>query len=326
MFNLIKKYIPTARLVSDNKEILIRCRYCNDSDNPDHAHMYISNDELLEYHCKKCGASGRVTKSKLISWGIVDYEILKRINNIPYQHYRNNKNYFIRQCPLLNYINEELAIKKIQYINNRLGINITSDDIIQNKIVLNLSDLLNINNIQTITRKPYVVETLNNKYLGFLSYDNSSINMRNIESNEYRYINYNLFKDNIDSSGKFYIIPSNIEINKLTRVHIAEGPFDILGVKYNLVNYDSMYNDIFIAVRGISYQTVISFILQEVGIIHPIFNIYLDNGIKNSVTENIISILKNIPCELYFLRNSYFNEKDFGVPKSRIKVNIQKIF
>lgn len=326
MYNLIKKYIPSARLVSDNREILIRCRYCNDSDNPNHAHMYISNNELLEYHCKKCGASGRITKSKLISWGIIDYEILKKIGNNQHTYTQSNKNYFVRHCPNLSFIDESLALKKVKYINKRLGIDITMDDIIENKIVLNLKDLLSINNITSLTRKPNIVETLNENYLGFLSYDNSSINMRNIVSDDYRYVNYTIFNDNIDSSGKFYIIPTNIEINKLTRVHIAEGPFDILGVKYNVVEYDPNYNDIFIAIRGISYQTVISFILQEVGIIYPIFHIYLDNGIKQYVTQNIINILKYIPCELYFFKNKFPNQKDFGVPKSLINVNVEKIF
>lgn len=326
MYNLIKKYIPSARLVSDNREILIRCRYCNDSDNPNHAHMYISNNDLLEYHCKKCGASGRVTKSKLISWGIIDYELLKRIKNNQHMYTHSNKNYFVRNCPNLSFVNNSLALKKINYINERLGLNITMNDVIENKIVLNLKDLLSVNNITSLTRKPNIVTMLNENYIGFLSYDNSSINMRNIVSNEYRYINYTLFNDNIDSSGKFYIIPTNIEINKLTRIHIAEGPFDILGAKYNVAEFNPNYNDIFIAIRGISYQTVISFILQEIGIIHPIFHIYLDNGIKQYVTQNIINILKHIPCELYFLRNKYLDQKDFGVPKSFIDLDTQKIF
>lgn len=324
MFNLIKKYIPSAKLVSNNTEILIRCRYCNDSDNPEHAHMYISNNELLEYHCKKCGASGRVTKSKLISWGITDYNILKRIGNNNYSNIKS-KNYFIRNCPTLDVINQELASKKIEYIKERIGVSISFNDIINNKIVLNIFDLLSLNNITSLTRKYHMVEDLNNNYLGFLSYDNSSINMRNIFSNNYRYINYNIFNDKIDSSGKFYVIPSELHTNKITRVHISEGPFDILSIKYNIVEKSEKYNDLFIAVRGISYQTVIKFILQEIGIIYPLFYIYLDNGIKPNITYNIRNILNNIPCELYFLNNEYMNEKDFGVPKNKIKVKQIKI-
>lgn len=316
-FRKIKNYFPSAKLVSDGKEILIRCRFCPDSDNPNHAHMYISNDNMLQYHCKKCGSHGRITKSKLISWGVTDYEILKNIKSCD-GNYVSNKIYNVRNMITTNsYNNLDLAKDKLQYINNRLGTNLDFNDIDSNKIILNINDFMANNYINK------QANFLNYNFVGFLSYDNSSINLRDISGkSKYRYYNYNIF-DN-ETSGSFYLLPTDIDILKPTNVHLSEGPFDILGIKYNL-QHRLDQNNIFISCRGISYKSILIFILTELGIINPIFHIYLDNGVPDYVTNNIISLLSNISCSIYFHNNIYENEKDFGVPRDRIILNSIKI-
>ena len=320
-YNLIKQHFPSAQLVADGKEILIRCLYCNDSDNPNHAHFYISNSPKLEFHCKKCGSSGRITKNKLKKWGIYDFNFLSKVSDEEY----SNIKYKIYKRPLnLNIINDKLAKSKLSYINNRLGLNLDINDLQSNKIVANIKDTLVINNIEP-TSKDFIINNLQNNYVGFMSSDNTMVNMRDISNTKkYRYNNYQLYK-NIESTGRFYLMPTFLDYSKLTKVHIAEGPFDILSIKYNVALIDDYFNNIFISIGGISYQTVLSYILSELGIISPEFNIYLDNDTKPHVIRNILALLENIPTKVILHRNIFENEKDFGVPKNRIIIKSECI-
>ena len=56
-------------------------------------------------------------------------------------------------------------------------------------------------------------------------------------------MNYNLFSpDQLAGTSKYYIIPNAIDTIKLVKIHIAEGPFDILSIFYNL-NNGNKYNN-----------------------------------------------------------------------------------
>ena len=140
--------IPSAKLCSGGKELVLRCKYCEDSKNPNHAHMYINlgyNDTPLFFNCFKCHTSGIVTHDKLLSWGLnVDINSMSKL--IGYNKYvlsldknkkYNNNNTVYR---LNNYYisNNKLSEVKLKYINKRLGLNLTYNDLLENKIVLNL--------------------------------------------------------------------------------------------------------------------------------------------------------------------------------------------
>ena len=61
--------------VSGGKDVVIKCKYCNDRS----GHMYVwlpTKDHPAIFHCVKCDASGLLTSSKLLEWGINDPEIL----------------------------------------------------------------------------------------------------------------------------------------------------------------------------------------------------------------------------------------------------------
>ena len=101
----------------------------------------------------------------------------------------------------------ELAKEKLKYINDRLGIKMTFKEALDNKIVFNLYELLGGNGVKYLTREQFVGDILQQNFLGFLSYDNGFINMRNIrkpgiiqyDKLDKRYINYNIF-NNTDNS------------------------------------------------------------------------------------------------------------------------------
>lgn len=319
-FNKLKYYIPEAKLVSDNKEILIRCRFCPDSKNMYHAHMYIANDGTYRYHCKKCSSQGVITKSKLIEWGITDFEMLKLIKSGDGARYhdKNSKDIYIKPTRTFDSFNNiKLSEEKLNYINNRLGLSLTYEEASKNKIIINLNDFC-INNefyFNNNFSKP-----LNENYMGFLSYDNTSINMRCINNfSEKRYYNYTINK-NVESTARFYLIPTYIDIYRATTIHISEGPFDILSIKYNL-DHDMNQNNIFISVGGISYMTIIKFIFIKLGIINPTINLYLDNDMDEKIKNNLFYKLRNlVNCNIYTINNIFENQKDFGVSKDKIKI------
>jgi len=78
--NAIKSFYPDAKPASGNREIVVRCPYCGDSDNKRHAHFYISvpesDKDLPRYDCKKCPQCGILTDEVLRKLGCNDSSLL----------------------------------------------------------------------------------------------------------------------------------------------------------------------------------------------------------------------------------------------------------
>lgn len=335
--NYLKQNLPVAKEASGGKEVYCKCRYCNDGKSSDHGHMYISIPrdigDISVYYCQKCHSSGIVDNRTLIDWGIYSPEIAEYLLNKINTGDRNKVDRYKekRYNTLNGVIDYELSESKISYLYQRLGIRFSEYQIIQSNIILNLKDILYINNINNFTRNYNIIEELNRYFIGFLSYDKNYINMRRIVGegvvNNYidkRYINYNIYNSK-NTNGKFYILKCNIDVNTNLRipVHIAEGPIDILSIKYNL---DRDFG-IFAAVTGSGYKGLIQNIMNSYRVYFIEIHIYPDNDIHGD--DNIMIDLKrflslyNIP--LYIHRNTYNGEKDFGVPKNRINEIIYEL-
>ena len=299
--------------------------------------MYInvdfSNNEPSYFYCQKCHTSGIVNTNKLIEWNIYDSNIslelasynkkvLKLPQNLKYRDkiIYNINNYIINE--------DELSRYKLKRINDRLGINLSFKDAIEKKIIINLKNLLDSNRLQ-YTRNPNIINQLDANFIGFLSYDNAFINMRNLEIGEVyhtidkRYVNYNVF-NKYDNTTKFYIIPNNIDILKPIRIHIAEGPFDILSILYN-VNDGVLGNDVYAAATGSSYKGILRFILINLKFINIEVHFYPDADIDNSKIISIKDELNLRYINFYIHRNAYPGEKDFGVRKDHIIDNIIQV-
>lgn len=332
--NMIRMAYPEVKVASGGREVILRCMFCGDSDNKRHAHFYISvpqtRDELSFYHCKKCNSHGLVTDDLLRKIGCTDtqtiveflkhntevlalpkYKTLKMIDIYPLQWDK------IRKAPN--------NMQKLQYIGSRIGWNnISFADIVRLKIFLNLYDIININRLE-LTRDQYITNALDNNFIGFISYDNSFSNMRLCIDGDIpsainkRYINYELVKKPEDSKN-YYVIPTKINVLDPTpvRIHVTEGPFDILSVFYNL-NNQQIQQSAYIACGGKSYLQAIEFILEETGIINYEIHVYPDADVNDwYVNTRIIQKLAGLQTTIYVHRNAYPNEKDFGVPKERI--------
>jgi hypothetical protein len=337
--NFLLNKFPDAHNASGNKEVSLRCRFCGDSStNLRATHFYVSlgsEDKPPLYFCFKCGEKGILTPDilmALVDCG-QDAELLCDLRNHNTKSIRANKNRLNRNKVYRvsnKYIrNDDLSNAKLHYINKRLGLNLTFDDMIKNKIVLNLLDLLNYNHINKYTRYDNIVKELDDSFIGFLSMNNGFINLKNLRKpgtvNKYidlRYVNYSIFESE-ENSRRFYTIPtkSNILSPEPIQIHIAEGPFDILSIFYNLYKGNRRQN-IYTAIGGKSYLNVIKLFLSGLGIMNCIFHLYIDNDVSDYEIKPIFELLSPIGIKLFIHRNIYPGEKDFGVKLEKIKDQI----
>ena len=337
-FEILKQYLIdnyNAKVASGGREIIKRCHICGDSRDLSDAHMYIGmRNGAIVYNCFKCNACG-----------IVDGKFLRDMDcydpNIIYAVQSQNKNssgsnstnlgsfkIYKPKSMVIPYSNNEFAAKKLNYIRNRLGIQIEYNNLIDYKIILNLKDFLTANNITNYTREPQLVDLLDKFFMGFLSMDNSYVIMRRLipegklpKCIDTRYVNYNIWGSN--NGVKTYIIPSVIYPQKHLEIHIAEGCFDILSIRMNLVPDAS--NSIFCAISGKSYMSVVKYFITAYGFIGFTLHIYPDNDIDDREMIKIKQAISIFNIKLFIHRNTYPGEKDFGVPKNRINESIAEL-
>lgn len=336
MKNLLLK-IPGASLASGGREVVMKCRYCDDRAK----HMYVSlpvDNNIMLFNCFRasCQAKGIVTHDKLIEWGVYEspddlIEVTKynkRVSSLDKNRKFNDRDVYKLNNTFVS--QNRLSELKLTYINKRIGTQMTYDDVLRNKIILNLKDLLDANNITKYTRHNNIIEQLDESFIGFISQDNAFVNMRNLregkvyDSIDKRYINYNIF-NKIDNTQRFYTIPANIDLCNPNRIklHVAEGPFDILSIYYNLRHQEP--HSIYSAILGGHYLSIIKHFINRMKLINLEIHIYMDNDVSNTILYEIGDILAvyQIPC--YIHRNMYEGEKDFGVPLDRINEQIYRL-
>ena len=343
---LLMDNIPTAKLASGGSEIICKCFDC--PDDGDHHHLYISipqtEDDLSFYNCFKCSSKGIVNQHTLMKWGIYSLDFNISITNHNNRVMRNPKNFKyaldgICKLTYKNITDNQLSQRKLAFINNRLGTNLTLDDCIKNKIVLNISDVFKQNNhITNFTRHDNVMKLLEQYFLGFISYDNNYINMKNLVHNkgilyekldDTRYVNYNIFNKQ-ENSMKFILLPCEVNIcdPNPVKVHLAEGPFDILSVKYNLRK--EFYNNIYCAVTGNTFKGVLRHLITIVKLMNIELHLYPDNEPAKGgrpgteqVVRSIVNYIEPFGFPIYVHLNK--NGKDMGVHKDTIQESIQRI-
>lgn len=342
-FEALKQYLIQnygAKTASGGKEIVKRCHICGDSKDKTDAHMYIGlNNGRIVYNCFKCNANGLVDGLFLRGMGCYDHNIIIAVQEQNKQNQNSNQSnpnrykylkHVYSFIPSYNVNYDEFTQRKLDYLEKRLGIKFSIHDVRNYKIVLNILEFLNQNNITFYTRHPNIMDLLNKYFVGFLSMDNTYIILRRVipEGNlpsfiDTRYVNYNIF--NLEDGGtKFYTIPSNIYTDKPLSIHIAEGVIDILSIRMNLMSH--IENGLFSAICGKSYSSLIRHYIVNYGFVNFDLHLYIDNDVDNG---GIIKIKDDLRIfngiNLYTHRNSFPGEKDFGVPKDRIDDSIFSI-
>lgn len=345
--------VPVLKILQRNftelkragNEYVIRCRFCGDSKNKSSAHFYINiGDEntVPLYHCFKCERSGVLTPAvlrELIGDNNITREdindlteISKNISSkINLSRIRSGYNKLIRNTTwVLPTDNVSFLKEKLDYINDRLCLKLSVQEAQNLKIVFSIKNLLSANNLSP-NRSKDIIDELDKHFIGFLSIDNGFLTMRNINDTDgylkdSRYINYSIYNEKGNNHLRYYCIPA--KINKLSKkpvqIHVAEGCFDILSIYYNLRNKNND-NNVYICSNGKGYYNVIRELCVKFGLYNIVLNIYPDNDVSDNALNYYLRRLYKLCVPVYFHRNSYDGEKDFGVPRDRIHEVVYKV-
>lgn len=347
LYYFLKRNLRVVYKTGIGDETRIRCPFCGDSQkDPTSAHMYINNKPPFKFYCFKCSSYG-VVNDKLLN-RIIDGESTYDISQYIKQkskEYRGKDNIKLNSKRTQAYFNKKIDfsvtdnkyLEKLEYLNNRLGINLTEKDLEKFKIVLNIEDFF-IKNGLNIKERFYNDKLikqfyqLKKDYIGFLSADRNIIIFRNIRpdcTKEERYNNLRVFLMDDYETKKTYIVSTNIDIYKpYYKVIIAEGVIDILGIYHHL--YSNMKDDtnyIFLANNGKSYSTTLK-LLNSLSLLNNEITIYSDSDVginlyrklkKNSpeFRMNKITVYYNTKTEIGE-DGKEIKYKDYGVTKDKI--------
>lgn len=339
--NFLITNMQLGHMIPSGKEFTCRCPFCGDSRSDQfttsfYINMDPSSEQFLLYHCFRanCGANGIVNDEFFDIIGYNDRKTIKDINE-----YLNTKSVNVggkyrsrTSKQLYNAINTQSKVseKKLHYINKRLGLNLGYQDLYDLKINLSMAELLKMNEITVLPDREFWYSKLNDYGIAFISAYNDYLIIRDVSKSNLlgkRYTNVNIF-DKYDNVTKAYCIPAEIDLisPEPTVINISEGAFDIISIKYNL-NIDRKYpNQIFLAACGSNLISTIKSYIEQYGLINCRINIFSDSDVKKEKYNPLYKLkpyLQKFDVTVYY--NDMKGEKDFGVPKERIKIIKSKL-
>lgn len=313
--------------------IKTRCVLCGDSHkDPNKKRLYIKCDyndpsEPVTYICFNCNEYGLLTPDMLnmiIGDDLETIQQLKRINKFAIRdsgtmkinRYKNNQEINLKIPPPMKTMD---TVKKIRYLNKRIGYNIPIEDYDKLKLVFSISDLLNLNSLHLPSKYQNYIELYDRDYIGFLSVKNEYVILRDItEFNKMRYIKLNLFGME-SNTHSFYTVRNKVDTITQDPIKIiaAEGPFDILSIIYNIYGRIDP-NHVFISTNHGAFYNPLLFYINK-GLVGS--NIYIEIY-KDSDSKMNYSLLRE-QLKIYTKNfKVYYNSigKDFGVPKSEFEI------
>ena len=324
----LKSLIPNSQFAAGKKELVLRCPYCGHTSSAGKKHMYIglSKDKPYMFNCFKCEAGGLVNRTFLNLLDIRDEELIQAIDihNKEMRISRGNSyaSNRIRE-PQVAYdafeVNYDIYPDKVNYINGRLGTNLSVSEMMNMKIIFDFSFFKRqIMRYLGATESDF--ERIQRDYVGFLSVNNTSLSMRCIRQTDskYRYLICKL--DDRDIYNKAFCIPSSIPYTSdRIMVHIAEGQFDIISIYNNITNRST---GIYFAAAGNKYSAILKYILSK-GIMYMDIHLYFDNDSAGEIAKRQIEyFIKN---NIAFFKGSrvfaHVNQadKDYGVSIEKIQ-------
>lgn len=316
--------------------VTIRCPFCGDSvKHQNSTHFGIKIDranptEPVLFNCFLCNTAGVMTAEILHSIEVNDIQItagMKMFNksisgNLKRMGYRSNTIEMSLQVPEDNDLNRI----KLEYVQKRLGISFTYEELVGLKTVFSLAQLLSANEIDSLTTSVDKARELNLKYVGWLTTKKEKIVFRQVLDSSYkRYEKYEIFNQ-LDNTTKFYTIPNQIDLlsNEPTTLVIAEGTFDIIGAYYHVFNCQDD-RTIYSAACGSGFLNVIKYFIRQ-GFINNLDVIILSDNEPHRTKKFYKKELEPVSAWINHVQ-IYYNElsKDFGVPKNQIKVKTVEI-
>ena len=125
----------------------------------------------------------------------------------------------------------------------------------------------------------------------------------------------------------YYVIPTKVDTlsTNIIKIHIAEGPFDILSIFTNLCNCN-MESNIYISSGGKSYRQALEFVLEQTGIVNYEIHMYIDNDVSDDEFYRLFMYKSQyLPANIYIHRNTMKGQKDYGVPLNQICDSVRVI-
>nr|DAT84615.1 MAG TPA: DNA primase [Caudoviricetes sp.] len=327
-------------------EHLTRCPFCGDSTNPNKGHMYmrivLDESSPIQYHCARCGEGGYLTPNVLRRFGIESFDLKQLLDQLNRHTGRKDRRMVMEKAYATFEYSLPDTVKypmKLKYVEDRLGIEVTNDVINDCKIITSIADFLKTNEIDTLTADRSIVTMYERDYIGFLSYGNSYLLLRDVSGThkDYSWIKYPI--TNASRGSKiFYSLAAAIDVettDSLT-VNIAEGVFDIISIGYNLKQ--NKMNTLNIANTGKEYSSLISFLVSK-GIVgsNVTLNIYSDNDKVFNKKENskrrVKTELEDYKGDLYpykfLMKGVYikYNQlfKDYGTTLNNIFIETTRL-
>lgn len=323
-------------------EYRTRCPYCGDSANENTGHFYIRinpyDNYSIVYNCFKCQESGILTNETLQMLGIDDVNLKSSVLTMNKTSDKLDKKYLLEKDELVTF-DYELPTpsrgEQTTYLENRLGISLTDEDLKNLKVITSVKDFLRFNGIDRITCEPWYLNKLEHHFLGFLSFGNSHILFRDISGKEkIPWVKYPITPKSRENR-IFYSIATEMDpftTDPIT-INLTEGIMDIISACYNL-GYQKK-NTLNIAVTGKHYRSML-LQLVSMGFVgsNITVNLFSDNDEKFNrkqgyETTTIKYYRKHLHSysKIFGSINIFYNQigKDIGVPKNKIILKKFKI-
>jgi hypothetical protein len=333
LFGYLKPRLKVCYLTANKKDIIIRCPYCGDSrKDPRKGHFYILNRSPYKFHCFKCETKGYMNSEVLNKINVTDYSLVSMINKnlddykkkLTYKYGTSLIDLNRRELNLYPNQYTQMENGKIQYLNNRLGVEMVESDVDKYRLILNMKDFLTNNEMKmenyTKTKRDQKLLSLIQDYtIGFLTSDKSTIICRSLnpERTGFRYHNFALFPEDLDSK-IFYSIKKKLDLSLLEhKIIVTEGIIDIIGVYNHVTNKDD--NPLYVANNGKNFNHVFDYI-SRLSLLNADIEIYSDKDVNLDYYQKLVQY--NRLAKFNGVR-VFYNQigKDYGVKKSEILLN-----
>ncbi len=326
------KTLPRYKESTDGRQCVVKCHFCGDSTKSDTGHLSIKIDvdegEGLLFKCFRadCQHKGILTSSILQDMGCNDLDTLlelagynKTINKSIEKGFnvKTNRNYQLVNLSISD------NKKKLDYINQRLGTNFTTEDLRRFKIQLGLYEFLRVNYINKLAFDKKYCDIIDEWTISFLSMYSDYLICRDISSKEFlgkKYTMYRISGKPNPTDMKLYCIPTEISLldPNPAEINVAEGAFSIIGA-YLYGGYGKTEpNSLWLANCGSEYLNTILHVIKQYGFLDIRLNIWSDSEIGLKKYEKL---LKELNGRLHLSSmDVLYNEadNDFGHPKDHI--------
>lgn len=315
--------LPNAKQVSTSSELFkCRCPICGDSIHQDSAHFYVgvkeyNNKQCVVYDCKLCSANGIMSTDILHRMGIHDVIVDEYLKSTISKGFVKT---FSQEDDTSGIKYKYPTIKKeddykVEYLANRLRMDINNDMLKNYRIVLNFSKFLEMNNIKNPRVNDMLITEIDREGIGFVSTDKTSIQFRNFHQNEsigLRRFNIIHLYQNVKRPF-FYSPPMAIDVLSL-RPHIAvsESAFNIINIQNYFYGKDNPNVVLGASASKKGFARTIQALINMTGFVSGNLDIYPDNDDTYSTEffEKLVAPYTTSTFDVTLFKNK--ETKDFG--------------